>query len=379
MDIPLQSEQALLRDAVRRYVEREYGFEARARRIAEPDGFCRRTWQEMAELGFIAAGLPEDAGGLGSGALGTMIVAEAFGSALVVEPFLATAVLGAAAIELSVSVDRSPLLADLAAGRKLVAFAHAEETERLETVAIAERGGFTLDGRKFAALHATAADLIVVTARLEGAGTALFLVPGDAPGLELAGYRTPDGFPAADVTLRSVQVAAEARLDGPRDGGWLLERVIDRGNAALCAEAVGAMGALLGRTIAYLGNRHQFGAPLARFQALQHRVADMAMELEQARSMMLMAALHVDSTDDMERRRWVSAAKARVARAARFVGEQAVQLHGGVGMTDALDVSHYFRRLTIIGQSFGDETTHLERYLAASGRPGSRSASTLDD
>lgn len=372
MDIELGPDETLLREAARRYVEREYGFEARSRRIGEPEGFCRRTWQEMADLGLVAAGMPADAGGLGAGALGTMIVAEAMGSVLAVEPFLATAVLGSSALELGGSETQRALLPEVAVGRRLLAFAHVEESEGIATAARADGDGFCLDGTKLVVLHAASADLLVVTARLPGEGreppVALFLVPRDAPGVGLARYRTPDGFPAADMELRSVRVDAGARLGAAQDGTLLLERILDRANAALCAEAVGGMDAMLRRTIAYLGSRQQFGVPLARFQALQHRAADMAMELEQARSMMLVAALHADAADAGVRRRQVSAAKARVARAARFVGEQAVQLHGGIGMTDALDVSHYFRRLTVIAQSFGDETAHLERYLAASGR-----------
>lgn len=357
----------LLRDAARRFVAREYGFEARGRRMAEPDGFCRRTWRQMADIGLVAAGLPAQGGGLGAGAVGTMIVAEALGSVLAVEPYLATAVLGAGALELGGSGEHRARLAEVAEGSRLLAFAHFEEAEPT-TAARADGDGFLLDGSKLVVLHAAAADELVVTASVPGEqpGTALFLVPRDSPGIRLGSYRTSDGLPAADVTLSGVRVAAGARLGAPGDD--LLERVLDRARAAMCAEAVGAMDALLARTIGYLRSRQQFGVPLARFQALQHRVADMAMEVEQARSMMLVAALCADEPDRRRRVRQVSAAAACVARAARFVGQQAVQLHGGIGMTDALDVSHYFKRLAVIARSIGDESLQLERFLAASGR-----------
>lgn len=376
MEIALGPDETLLRDTVGRYLEKEYGFEARARRMAEPDGFCRHTWREMAGLGLVAAGLPDEAGGLGAGALGTMIVAEAFGRALVVEPYLSTAVLGAGALELGGQEPQRALLARVAEGDCLLGFAHLEPggEEDASPASVCRRAGgrFRLDGAKAVVLHAAAADHLVVTARLESPGQAaslaLLLVPRDAPGLSLCCYRTPDGFPAADVTFEAVPLEEAALLCSGPVAEAALERVVDRANAALCAEAVGAMEALLARTTTYLGTRQQFGVPLARFQALQHRVADMAMELEQARSMMLVAARHADAIDVGVRRRCVSAAKARMARAARFIAQNAVQLHGGIGMTEALDVSHYFRRLTVIAQSFGDEEQHLERFLAASGR-----------
>lgn len=371
MELTFGPDETMLRETVRRYVEKEYGFEARARRMAEPDGFSRATWAEMAELGILAAPLPAAHGGLGLGPLGTLIIAEAFGHGLVVEPFVATTVLGAAALELAGPGAHSGLLEAVAAGERLLAFAHDEpgmryEYEEVGTRAVALPGGFALDGRKAAVLHADAADRIVVTARLAPAGEiAVFLVPRTATGLELHRYVTSDGLPAADVHLHAVRVGSDARLAG---GAALVERVLDRGRAAACAEAAGVMEALLRRTVSYLGTRQQFGQPLARFQALQHRVADMAIETEQARSMSLVAALHADDADAASRRRYVSAAAARVAQAGKFVGEQAVQLHGGVGMTDALDVSHYFRRLTLLARAFGDAPYHLGRYLDASGR-----------
>jgi alkylation response protein AidB-like acyl-CoA dehydrogenase len=369
MDLTFGPDETMLRDTVRRYVEKEYGFEARGRRMAEPGGFSRATWHEMAELGILAASLPTEHGGLGLGATGTLIVQEAFGHAMAVEPLVATVVLGAGALELGGTPAQRELLVAVVAGDLLLAFAHDEpamryEYEALETRAIADGDGYVLDGRKVAVLHGAAADRIIVTAR-DGDRVAAFLVPRTTAGLTVRGYVTSDDLPAADLALERVRVPRDARLDAAPD---FAERVLDRARAAACAEAAGAMDALLRRTISYLGSRQQFGQPLARFQALQHRVADMAIEAEQARSMALVAALHVDDADANSRRRNVSAACARVAQAAKFVGEQAVQLHGGVGMTDALDVSHYFRRLTLLARAFGDAPYHLDRYLAAAGR-----------
>jgi alkylation response protein AidB-like acyl-CoA dehydrogenase len=371
MDLSFGPDETMLRDTVRRYVEQDYGFEARQKRLARPDGWCRDTWRQMAEIGILAAPLLTEAGGLGLGAMGTLIVAEAFGHGLVVEPFVSTVVLGAAALQIGGTDAQRALLARVASGDLLLAFAHDEPTMRYEyddvrTRAVPQAGGFRLHGTKSAVLHGATADRLIVTARLDGgADVAAFLVARDAPGLAVRRGTTSDGLPVADLCLDGVLVGADARLAGPAD---LVDRVLDRARAAACAEAAGIMDALLKRTIAYLGTRQQFGMPLARFQALQHRVADMAMEAEQARSMALVAAMHADDEDAATRRRYVSAASARMAQAAKFVAEQAVQLHGGIGMTDALDVSHYFRRLTLLARAYGDAPYHLDRYLTAAAR-----------
>jgi len=361
VELPLEEEAALLRDSLRRYMDREYDFAARQQRREQADGFSRKTWQELAELGCVAAALPAAAGGFGFGPLGTLIVAEACGRALVVEPWLATGVLGAGALELAGLAAPPALLPAVIAGRCLLAWAEGEL--RLDAHG-------RLAGCAAAVLHAGAADWFIVVAWSgpDAGQPELLLLPATAPGLQLQRYTTPDGLPAADLTCSGVAAGPAARLAAPGAAARLLERLHDRASAALCAEAVGAMDVLLARTLAWLGTRQQFGVPLAQFQALRHRLADMAIELEQARSLALVAALHADDPDDASRRRHVSAARAGVARAARCVGQQAVQLHGGIGMTDALDVSHYFRRLTLLALAFGDEGQHLDRYLEASGR-----------
>jgi alkylation response protein AidB-like acyl-CoA dehydrogenase len=321
--------------------------------------------------------LSAEAGGLGAGAVGALIVAEALGSALVVEPYLGTVVLGAGALELAGSPAQRALLPTVVTGECLVSFAHDEPGMRYDFATVTTRaapgpGGFTLRGRKSAVLHAASAAQLLVSARIAGGpggdGLAVFLVGRDAPGVMVTRYVALDGLPAADVIFDGTPVRAAAAVGEVGAAGALIERLQDRAIAFLCGEAVGAMDAVLARTIAYLGTRQQFGVPLARFQALQHRVADMAMRAEDARSMALVAALHADDPEPMQRRKFVSAAKACIGGAARFVGEQAVQLHGGIGMTDALDVSHYFKRLITIAQSFGNTDYHVDRYLEAAGR-----------
>jgi alkylation response protein AidB-like acyl-CoA dehydrogenase len=286
-------------------------------------------------------------------------------------------VLGAGALELGGNAAQQALLEGVLGGETLLAFAHDEPAMRYDFDAIATRAvpdgdGFLLTGHKSVVLHGGSADWLLVSAALQvqgsAAGAALFRVPRGAEGVGLRRYVTLDGLPAADLALDGVRVSRDDSLGVPGQAWPLIERLLDRATAALCAEAVGVMDTLLARTIAYLGTRQQFGLPLARFQALQHRVADMAMQVEQARSMALVAAVHVDAPDDGTRRRHVSAAKARVGQAAVFVGQAAVQLHGGIGMTDALDVSHYFKRLTLIARAFGDTDHHLARYLEATGR-----------
>ena len=375
MELVFNAEETMLRDTMSRFIEREYSFEARKRRLALPDGFCRDTWKGLAELGALAAALPVEAGGLGAGAMGTLIISEACGRGLIVEPYLATVVLGGGLLELAASSAHRPLLERLADGSCLLAFAHSEpESESdfggITTRAMETRAGFSLSGRKSCVIHGATADTLIVSACVGGAAAdstrpSLFLVDRRDSALQLRGYRTIDGLQAADIAFDGVTVPRAALLGEPGEARPVIDHVIARANAALCAEATGAMQSLLERTVAYLRTRQQFGQPLARFQALQHRMADMAMHVEQARSMAYLAALQVDGVDATARERVVSAAKARVCIAAGFVGKQAIQLHGGIGMTDALDVSHYFRRLTAITRTLGDEALHLDRFAAA--------------
>jgi alkylation response protein AidB-like acyl-CoA dehydrogenase len=294
---------------------------------------------------------------------------------LLLEPVLSSAIIATAALR--AFADQAPaaeLLAAMATGEKIAALAHFESDARFESQWVTTRAqrvgaGFRLDGHKGVVMHAGAADTLLVSARMSGeaadaAGVSLFLVPRATRGLVLDEYPTVDGQRAADVYLRAVEVPAASRLGA--EGGALaaIEAALDVGLAALCAEAVGVMQALVDATIEYVRIRQQFGQPIGRFQALQHRIADMLIHLEQARSMSYLAALRCTGEDIGERRRALSAAKAVVGQACRFVGQQAVQLHGGMGMTDELKVSHWFKRLTAAQLMFGDSDAHLQRYAA---------------
>ena len=376
MELIFSAEETMLRDSIARYIEREYSFDARRRRMAAPEGFSRETWHALAELGVLGAAMPADIGGFGAGPMGTLIIAHECGRGLVLEPYFATVVLGAGAVQLAAATERQELLRRVASGEVLLAFAHGEPDSRYEASWVTTRAtvtpaGFTLAGRKSVVIHGGVADQLIVSARTSGApadadGISLFIVDRRNSAVRLRDYSTIDGLRAADVEFEDLRVPHDALLGEMGEAAPVIEHVLDRANAALCAEATGAMQSLFERTVSYLRTRQQFGLPLARFQALQHRVADMAMHVEQARSMAYLAALHADRTEAGPRGRMISAAKARVCRASSYVGKQAVQLHGGIGMTDALDVSHYFRRLTAIERTLGDEDYHVRRFAETS-------------
>jgi alkylation response protein AidB-like acyl-CoA dehydrogenase len=371
MKFDYTEEQRLLAESVRRFVAQDYGFEARRRIVASPEGFSPAAWGTLAELGLLALPLPAEAGGFGGGAVDLMSVMESIGEALVVEPYLAT-LMGARFIARAGSeAQRREILPAVAEGALKLAVAQGEkgsryDLARIATTAAPAAGGFVLDGEKVAVMHAPMADRLVVSART-GDGAALFLVDPKSPGVRLREYAALDEVRAADVTLRGVQVAAGAMIGDAGAALPLLEEVFDFGTALLCAEAVGAMGSANDATLEYLKTRQQFGVPIGSFQALQHRMVDMVIAAEQARSMASLACASVDAPRDAaERRRVVSAAKIRIADACRQVSQEAVQLHGGMGMSEELKVSHTFRRLTVIAQQFGDADHHLARFAAAS-------------
>jgi alkylation response protein AidB-like acyl-CoA dehydrogenase len=307
----------------------------------------------------------------------TLVTLGAMGKALVVEPYLSSAVLGTAIVRsLGSPAQREALLPAMAAGERIAVPAHGEEgaradLSRVATTARRRGAAWVLDGRKAVVLHAPAADLLLVTARTSGgpadeAGLSVFAVPAATPGVTLVPYPTLDGMRGADVVLSGAELPPDALL-GPEGGAFEpLSAAFDLGVAALCAEAVGVLQATLDATLEYTRTRKQFGVPIARFQALQHRMADMLMHVEQARSMGYLAAMRASSPDRRERRRTVSAAKVTVGQACRFVGQQAVQLHGGMGVTDELAVSHMFKRLLAIELSLGDTEHHLERFITES-------------
>ncbi len=376
MDFEFSDEQRQLHDAVRGFLAKEYAFD-RLRAIKRSgSGWDQAVWRGLAELGVPAINVPAALGGLGYGPLETLSLMDACGPSLLLEPVMSSAVIATAL--LSAYAGEPPaaeLLRAMARGERIATVAHFEPDARFDTrwvraQARADGAGYRLDGHKSVVPHAGLADALLVSARTAGeagdtGGVALFVVPRGTPGLKLDEYATVDGQRAADVYLRSVQLPAGSRL-GPPAGSALpaLEAAFDIGLAALCAEAVGIMQALLDATMEYLRTRQQFGQPIGRFQALQHRVADMVIHLEQARSMSYLAALRCTCADERERRRALSGAKVVVGEAGRFIGQQAVQLHGGMGMTDELQVSHWFKRLTAIGVMFGDSDAHLQRYAA---------------
>jgi len=381
MDFNFKEEQLQLADALKRWIARDYGFETRRAIIRSASGSSDAAWRQLAELGLTALPLPEAQGGFDGGAVDLYLVMQELGRGLVVEPYLAT-VLGAEFLKRG--GGHAGWLAQVAAGDLKLACALGERGARHDLHDIATRaepaaGGWRLDGEKKVALHAGQAGVVIVPARTGGArrdldGITLFALPADALGLQLTEYRTLDGLRAADLRLDGVQLDAGAVI-GTVGAGWaILEAVADYGAGLLCAEAVGAMDALFAATLDYLKTRQQFGVPIGKFQALQHRMADMYIHLEQARSLALLAAVRLDGDDVLERRRAVSAAKYRVGQAARFVGQGAVQLHGGMGVTDELPAAHYFKRLSTIELSLGDSDHHLARFIAQPGFDGKEAA-----
>ncbi len=378
MNFDLNDDQSLLKDSVERLLADRYDFEQRNKHLAERDGWSREQWRQYAEMGLLALPFAESDGGLGGSAVETMIVMEAFGRALVLEPYLASVVLGGDLLRLGGSAaQRASLIPQIADGSLLLAFAQAEKQSRYEPADIATSARlagneWVLNGCKHHVLHGDCADQLIVTARVSGersdrAGVGLFIVDAQAAGVSRRGYVMQDRLRAAQITFENVRVGADAVIGEPGAMLPLIERVIDSAIAALCAEAVGAMARAYEITVDYLKVRKQFGATIGSFQALQHRAVDMLVMLEQARSMALYAAMMVDEPDALERSRAISAAKVQIGRSGQFIGEQSIQLHGGIGLTEACQVGHFYRRLTMIGTMFGDKGHHLAALARAGG------------
>lgn len=377
MDFNFNPEQQQLADALERWIARDYDFEKRRAIVASEPGVSDAAWSTLVELGITALPVPEAQGGFDGGAVDLFAVMQALGRGLVVEPVFAT-VLGAEFLKRGGGHEAE--LERVAAGELKLACALGERQSRhdlrdIATGATVDGDGWILKGEKKVVLHGAQAGMLVVSSRSGGAqrdedGISLFLVPADAPGLRIVDYRMLDGQRGADAIFDGVRVTA-AQLIGAAGQGWpILEQAADYGAGLLCFEAVGAMDALFAATLEYLKTRQQFGVPIGKFQALQHRMADMYIHLEQARSMALLAAVKLDAAGAGveadaadERRKAVAAAKYRVGQAARFVGQQAVQLHGGMGVTDELPAAHYFKRLTTIELTLGDSDHHLARFI----------------
>ncbi|MBC7416143.1 MAG: acyl-CoA dehydrogenase family protein [Herminiimonas sp.] len=374
MDFTYTEEQTQFSDALRRWVEKDYTFEQRKHIVTSDSGVSDKAWNMLTELGMTALPIPEAQGGFAGTAVDMLVVMQEIGRGLIIEPYFAT-VFGAEFLKLAGGQDA--LLEQVASGELKLACALGEKQSRHDladilTTANANGDGFLLNGAKTVVLHGAQAGQLIVSARTAGnqrdtTGISLFVVPATAAGVTVREYRTIDSQRAADITFANVQVPASALL-GTADAGWdILDAAADYGTALLCAEAIGAMEALNAATLDYLKTRQQFGVPIGKFQALQHRMADMFMQLEQARSMATLAAVKVDSADAGERRRTVSAAKARIGQAMKYVGQQAVQLHGGMGVTNELPAAHHFKRLTMIELTLGDTDHHLARFVAQPG------------
>lgn len=365
MDFSFNDEQQMLLDTTRRFIAERYGFEYRNQVRASAEGWSREVWTQLGELGLLAINIPEEDGGIGAGPVGTMLVGNAIGEGMLLEPFHSSAVVATQAIvRLGSAQQRSRWLPALASGESIAVLAHDEDSTRFDSMNIAAQAvphgdDWEISGRKSIVYHAPAAELLLVSARV-GTEIGLFAVPAGSAGLSLLPCTTVDEQRAADVVLDKVRVAGSDRLGGDADES--LQAVLDYGLAALCAEAFGAMDRILAATLAYSRSRVQFGAPIGSFQALQHRMAEMLMHLEQARSMSYLATSHCTDADPAARSAALSAAKALMGQAARYIAQQAVQLHGGMGMTDELDVSHYFKRLLAFELRFGGTDLHLQRY-----------------
>ncbi len=369
MEFTLTDTQQMLQDTARRLVRDRYGFEQRKAVVASALGYSAELWKEYAELGLLGLELDEDHGGSGGSFEDLAVVVEAFGRGLVVEPFLSTVVLGAGLVTRAGSAaQKDAILPKVAAGEMKLALATGEpkarySLERIETGAKRDGDGYLLNGHKAVVLGADSADLIIASART-AKGVSLFLVPRDAKGVDVRTYPNMDDRRAAEVTFDNVRVGADALL-GPEDGALLhLEAAMDRGAAAICCEALGTMTVLNELTLDYLKTRTQFGRPIGKFQVLQHRMADMVIAEQQARSMVQLAAEHANLDDAKRRAQAISAAKVQVGQSAQIVGRGAIQLHGGIGLTIEFVAGHYFRRLTAMEMMFGDQAYHLKRFAA---------------
>jgi pimeloyl-CoA dehydrogenase small subunit len=376
MDFDLTEEQRLLRDSVDRLLADTYTFEKRKGYFAEPEGWSRALWSQYAELGLLGLPFAEEHGGFGGGGIETMLVMQAFGRVLALEPYLASIVLSGTALRLAGNqAAQADLLPRIAEGKLTVAFAHGERQARYDlsdvlTTARPKSGGWVIDGAKSVITHGDIADKLIVSARTSGdrddpGGIALFLVDAKANGIARRAYRLRDGMGAAEIALAGVEVGRDALLCEAGAAFPVIERVVEAGIAATAAEAVGAMETLQAMTLEYLKTRQQFGRAIGDNQALQHRATEMFVALEQGRSLAMLAAMMVEEPDTAERARNIAMVKVGVGQAARFVSQNAVQLHGGIGMTEEYAVGHYFRRCMVIEHSFGDTAHHLSRLAEA--------------
>jgi pimeloyl-CoA dehydrogenase small subunit len=378
MDFDLSEEQRLLKESVEGLLTDAYAFEQRKKYMKEKGGWSRTLWRKFADQGLLGLPFAEADGGFGAGAVETMIVMEALGRALVLEPYLSTVVIGGGFLRHGGSAaQKQAHLAGIIDGSETLAFAQLEKNSRYDlrdvTTSAKKKGeAYAIDGEKFVVINGENADTLVVTARTKGAqrdmtGIGVFLVPANAKGIVKKTYPTQDGLHAADISFTGVEVGSDAAIGDPENALLLIERVVDEARTAMCAEAVGAMDEALKTTVEYLKTRKQFGVPIGSFQTLQHRAADMFVALEQARSMSMFATMATNFEDAKERATAVAAAKVQIGKSGKFIGQQSIQLHGGIGMTQEAKIGHYFKRLTMIENTFGDSDYHLRRVTDAGG------------
>jgi pimeloyl-CoA dehydrogenase small subunit len=371
MDFSFTEEQSMLRDTVASYLADHYSFDQRRAALAKEPGWSPAIWKAFAEeLGILGAPFSEELGGLGGGPVENMIVMEEMGKALVVEPYLGTVVIGGGFLKHSGHAGAAELIGQIIAGEAIFAFAYAEPQGRynladLKTTAKKDGAGYVLNGHKAVVIGAPYATHLIVTARTGGGqrdaqGVSVFIVPKGAAGVTTRDYPTVDGFRASEVYLEDVKVGAEALLGPEGNGLPLVEKVVDEALAATCAEACGVLRKLHEGTLEYTKQRKQFGQPISAFQVLQHRMVDMFIQVEQSISMTYMATIKL--TDEDERAKAAAAAKVQIGKACKFVGQNAIQLHGGMGMTDEMAIGHYFKRATMIESAFGSTDHHLARY-----------------
>jgi pimeloyl-CoA dehydrogenase small subunit len=378
MDFDLSEEQRLLKESVDGLLNSSYDFDARKKFAAEKGGWSKTAWSKLAEQGLLGLPFSEEDGGFGAGPIETMIVMEALGKALVLEPYLATVVIGGGFLRRGGSAEQKAAhIPSIIDGSKTLAFAQLEKNSRYDlhdvaTTAKKKGNAWVIDGEKFVVLNGENADTLIVTARTKGdrrdkTGVGVFLVPSNSKGITKKSYPTQDGLHAADISFTGVEVGADAVIGNPDDSIALIERVVDEARSALCAEAVGLMDESLKTTVEYIKTRKQFGVAIGTFQSLQHRASDMFVAVEQARSMSMFATMAADFDSAKERATAVAAAKVQIGKSGKFIGQQSIQLHGGIGMTQEAKIGHYFKRLTMIENTFGDTDYHLRRVTDAGG------------
>ena len=376
MDFSYSEEQQMLQESVQKFVQKNYAFDSRKKIMASAAGFSEEHWQLFAELGWLTVPFSEADGGFGGRAVDLMVMMQEFGKAMLVEPFLPTTVLcGGLISELGSEAQKSALLPTIMGGELQLALAYAEANSRFNianvtTSAKVEGSDVVISGTKIFVLNGKGAKQLLVTARDAGAvtdakGISVYLIDSAAAGVSMLPYPTVDGKQAAQITFDNVRVPVSSRLGKSGEAIAALSVVLDRATVAVSAEAVGALEALLQKTVEYSKTRKQFDVPIGSFQALQHRMADMFIECQLARSIVLRAAMKLDGNEDArEKAKAVSAAKSRIGKAIRKVGQEAIQIHGGIGMTDELDVAHLFKRVTAIDMLFGNDEFHTERFAS---------------